>query len=70
MSNLDLLVFGSLTFTAALFLVGTALVFCAADRKRRLMDEAEAMDEIAAMFNETQRILDERAKQEEGKPNS
>ena len=70
MSNLDLLVFGSLTFTAAIFLVGTALVFCVADRKRRLMDEAEAMDEIAAMFDETQSILDARAKQEEGKPNS
>ena len=63
MSNLDLIVFSSLTAVAGLFLVGTALALFAADRKR--LTEAEALAEINDMFNETQRILDERAKQKD-----
>ena len=62
LSNLDVLVLGSLTFVCGLFLVGTILVLWQSDRKR-LISEAEAMAEITKMFDDTQRVLDERAKQ-------
>ena len=60
MSSLDLLIFGSLTVVSVLVIVGIAT----ARNERSRLTEAEAMAEIEAVFNETQRILDERAKQE------
>ena len=63
MSGLDLLIFSSLTFVSILIIVGIATYRSNSTR----LTEAEALAEIEAIFNETQRILDERRAEQEGK---
>ena len=63
MSGLDLLIFSSLTFVSILIIVGIATYRSNSTR----LTEDEALAEIEAIFNETQRILDERRAEQEGK---
>ena len=63
MSGLDLLIFSSLTFVSILIIVGIATSKINSTR----LTEDEALAEIEAIFNETQRILDERRAEQEGK---